>query len=48
MTLRNVKEIAQEVEIFGVRTFIIKPEYLMAILLDTYRAKDKERLVRFL
>jgi len=40
-------EHAQEVKLFGVQTFIIKAEYLMAIMLDTYRAKDKERLLRF-
>jgi len=34
-------------EMFGVKTYIIKPEYLMAIMLDTNRAKDRERLIKF-
>jgi hypothetical protein len=25
-----------------------KPEYLIALMLQTYRAKDKERLIKFL
>lgn len=41
-------EYADQVEIFGVKTFMIKPEYLMVIMLDTYRAKDRERLMKFL
>ena len=40
-------EQAQEVELFGIKTFIMKPEYLMVIMLDTYRAKDRERLIKF-
>ena len=31
----------------GVGTYVISPEYLVAIMLQTYRPKDKERLVRF-
>ena len=38
---------SEQVEIFGVKTFIMKPEYLMVIMLDTYRAKDRERLIKF-
>ncbi len=40
-------EQAREVELFGIKTFIIQPEYLMAIMLDTNRPKDRERLLRF-
>lgn len=29
-------------------TFVLRPEYLMAIMLKTFRPKDKERLARFL
>ncbi|MCI0449583.1 MAG: hypothetical protein L0Y79_07335 [Chlorobi bacterium] len=29
-------------------TYVIKPEYQIAIMLDTYRAKDRERITRFL
>ncbi len=29
-------------------TRLVKAEYLMAIMLETFRAKDKERLIRFL
>jgi DNA-binding Lrp family transcriptional regulator len=39
---------ADQVEIFGVKTFIMSPEYLMVIMLDTYRTKDRERLIKFL
>jgi hypothetical protein len=31
-----------------VTTYVLKPEYLIAIMLDTNRAKDRERIVRFL
>jgi len=41
-------ENAERVELFGVQTFIMKPEYLMTIMLDTYRAKDRERLGQFM
>lgn len=32
----------------SVETYVIKAEYLFAIMLQTYRQKDKERMVRFL
>jgi len=32
----------------GIDTYVLKPEYLMAIMLDTYRLPDKERLIKFL
>ncbi len=38
---------SEEVEIFGVITHLMKPEYLMVIMLDTYRPKDRERLTAF-
>jgi hypothetical protein len=37
-----------EIIIFDENTFILKPEYLMAIMLQTGRAIDKERFIRFL
>lgn len=37
-----------EIELFGVKTYIFRAEHLMAILLETFREKDKERLVKFL
>jgi hypothetical protein len=37
-----------EIELYGVKTFILKPEYLMAIMLQTNRPKDRERLMKFL
>jgi len=32
----------------GIGTFVLKPEYLMAIMLDTNRAKDRERIIKML
>ena len=40
-------ENANQVELFGVQTFVMKPEYLMAIMFDTFRPKDRERPVKF-
>ena len=37
----------QEIILFEEKTYILKPEYLMAIMLQTGRASDKERLLRF-
>ncbi len=31
----------------GTETRVLRPEYLMAIMLQTYRPKDKERLIKF-
>jgi len=39
---------ANKVNVFDVNTYIMKPEYLMAIMLDTWRPKDKERLLKYL
>jgi hypothetical protein len=32
----------------GLRTYVLLPEYLMAIMIQTFRPKDKERLKKFL
>ena len=32
----------------GISTFVLKPEYLMAIMLDTNRSKDRERIIKML
>jgi hypothetical protein len=40
-------ENCNQISLFGEKTFILSPEYLMAIMLQTGRATDKERLVRF-
>lgn len=37
-----------EVTLFNEKTYILKPEYLMAIMLQTGRPIDKERFARFL
>ncbi len=37
-----------KLKLFDVETFILKPEYLMAIMLQTGRLTDKERLVKFI
>lgn len=37
-----------EISLFEEKTFILEAEYLMAIMLQTGRASDRERLVRFL
>ncbi len=37
-----------EISLFNEKTFILEAEYLMAIMLQTGRASDRERLVRFL
>jgi len=38
---------AKEIKLYDVKTFILEPEYLMAIMLQTNRAKDRERLLKF-
>ena len=40
-------ENSNKVTMFGVETYVMKPEYLMAIMLKTGRGKDKTRLVTF-
>ncbi len=42
-----VKE-ADQIQYKSVETRLIKAEYLIAIMLRTYRPKDRERLVKFL
>jgi hypothetical protein len=37
----------REIILFDEKTFILSPEYLMAIMLQTGRASDKERLLKF-
>jgi hypothetical protein len=39
---------ADEIVLFEEKTYIMKPEYLMAIMLQTGRSSDKERFVKFL
>ena len=46
--IEEAVEFAEEILIFDTKTFIIKPEYLMAIMLQTNRSKDRERLLLFL
>lgn len=41
-------EEANETEVAGVRTFVMRPEYLMAIALQTARGKDFLRLQQFI
>jgi hypothetical protein len=38
---------SREIILYDVKTFILSQEYLMAIMLQTGRAKDKERLLKF-
>lgn len=40
-------ENAKEIKLYDVKAFILEPEYLMAIMLQTNRPKDRERLLRF-
>lgn len=37
-----------QITVFEVNTFIFEAEYLMAIMLQTGRPSDNERLIRFL
>ena len=46
--IEEAVEKAAEVVIFDTKTVIMKPEYLMAIMLQTNRSKDRERLLLFL
>jgi hypothetical protein len=45
--VKEAVENSIEKEFEGIKTFVIPPEYLAAIMLDTSRAKDRERFVRF-
>lgn len=36
-----------QIDLFGEKTFILSAEYLMAIMLQTWRPTDRERLARF-
>jgi hypothetical protein len=37
-----------KIKLYEEETYILKPEYLMAIMLQTGRSTDKERLIKFL
>ena len=37
-----------QITLFEEKTFILKAEYLMAIMLQTWRSIDRERLIRFI
>ncbi len=39
---------SEEKKFKDTNTYVTKPEYQIAIMLDTYRAKDRERITRFL
>jgi hypothetical protein len=39
---------SEEIVLFDEKTYILKPEYLMAIMLQTGRLTDKERFTKFL
>ncbi|HEY0088846.1 MAG TPA: hypothetical protein VGB37_08380 [Candidatus Lokiarchaeia archaeon] len=41
-------ENAKEIKLYDLKTFILEPEYLMAIMLQINRPKDRERLLNFL
>ncbi len=40
-------ENAKEIKLYDLKTFILEPEYLMAIMLQINRPKDRERLLKF-
>ncbi len=42
-----IKEIV-EVKYKNVKTRVLKPEYLIAIMMETFRPKDKERIIKLL
>ena len=46
--VKEALENANETTLFNEKTYILKPEYLMAIMLQTGRSTDKERFARFL
>lgn len=45
--VKEALENSDSVKLFEETTFILKPEYLMAIMLQTGRLTDRERLARF-
>ncbi|NCA77064.1 MAG: hypothetical protein EOM90_12095 [Alphaproteobacteria bacterium] len=45
--VKEALENRQEITLFEEVTYILSPEYLMAIMLQTGRASDKERLTKF-
>jgi len=46
--VKEAVEKASEVRYKGVKTRILTSEYLVAIMLQTYRPKDRERIIKFL
>lgn len=46
--IKEALENRDEVVLFGEKTYILKAEYLMAIMLQTNRLIDRERFVKFL
>lgn len=45
--VKEALENSDKIRLFDENTFILKPEYLMVIMLQTGRLTDKERLARF-
>jgi hypothetical protein len=45
---KEAVEKAKEVGYYGCKTRVVEAEYLLAIMLQTFRPKDKERIGRFL
>jgi hypothetical protein len=46
--VKEAVEKASEVRYKGVKTRVLTPEHLVAIMLQTYRPKDRERIIKFL
>ena len=46
--VKKATENSNEFDYEGIKVYVIKPEYLIAMMLDVYRSKDKERALRFL
>lgn len=46
--IKEAVENAEEIDYRGVKTRVLKPEYLIAVMLQTYRPKDRERIVKLL
>ncbi len=46
--VKEALDSSDQIKLFEEVTYILKPEYLMAIMLQTGRATDKERLAKFL
>ena len=46
--IENAVEEAIKVKYEKTRTWIFKPEYLIAVMVQTFRPKDKERIIKIL